>query len=116
MSQKTLYDVLGVSAQATDAEIKKAYLLRSKVLHPDRFDQSKQKAEWDLANELLKELNHAYSVLRDRSTRASYDRGHAQSAPPKRSNPTTDSPPRSSRACLEIRSGLERGAWDSYSE
>ena len=72
------------------------------MMHPDRFSQTKQKAEWDLANEMLKELNHAYGVLKDPVERSIYDRsmgGHSQSSysspPPQQSNPPPPkSPPR----------------------
>jgi curved DNA-binding protein CbpA len=50
------------------------YMLRTKMLHPDRFDQTSQRAEWNLANEMLKELNHAYGLLGDAASRAEYDR------------------------------------------
>jgi curved DNA-binding protein CbpA len=70
---KTFYDILGVSKFASQAEIKKAFILRSKMMHPDRFSQSSQKAEWDLANEMFKELNHAYGVLKDPVARNQYD-------------------------------------------
>ena len=33
------------------------------MLHPDRFNQQSQRAEWELANEMLKDLNHAYVVI-----------------------------------------------------
>ena len=70
---KSFYDILGISRFATQEEIKKAYILRSKMMHPDRFSQSTQKAEWDMANEMLKELNHAYGVLKDTQSRNQYD-------------------------------------------
>lgn len=73
MSTPSLYLVLGVSASATADEIRQAYLSKSKQMHPDRFDQVKQRKEWDLANEKLKELNNAYSVLRDPAKRAQHD-------------------------------------------
>jgi hypothetical protein len=37
-----------------------SYLRRTKVLHPDRFDQDARPQEWQEANEMLKELNDAY--------------------------------------------------------
>ena len=70
---KTHYDILGVPQTATREQIVTAYRLRSKVLHPDRFDRSRQPVEWDLANELLKELNASYAVLRDSNSRAEYE-------------------------------------------
>jgi hypothetical protein len=97
MTGKNLYDLLGVAPNATDDQIRKAYLLRSKMMHPDRFDQTRQRAEWELANEILKELNHAYQVLRDSSSRSQYDRkiaGATHSAPP----PRQSSPPPQQRS------------------
>lgn len=67
------YDVLGIPNDAKPEQIRRAYILRTKMLHPDRFDQTSEWAEWDLANEMLKELNHAYVVLDDAASRASYD-------------------------------------------
>lgn len=74
MTGKNLYDILGVPRNATPEQIRKAYLLRSKVLHPDRFDQTHQPTEWQLANEMVKDLNNAYSILYDSLERADYDR------------------------------------------
>jgi hypothetical protein len=96
---KSFYDVLGISKFASAVEIKKAYILRSKMIHPDRFDQARQKEEWKLANEMFQELNHAYSVLKDPVTRSTYDRsvGGAysyQSAPPPHSSTQSSPPPR----------------------
>lgn len=93
MTTKNLYDLLGVSKNATSEQIRQAYLIRIKMLHPDRFDPKNQRAEWDLANEMLKELNHAYGVLRDATSRAKYDKttlGSATNQPP----PSQQSPPR----------------------
>lgn len=72
-SLKTYYDILGIAKSATSAEIKKAYILRSKMMHPDRFSQTSQTAEWEMANEMLKELNQAYGVLKDPLSRNQYD-------------------------------------------
>jgi len=78
---KTYYDILGVQKSASAAEIKANFLLRSKMMHPDRFNQQRQKAEWELANEMFKELNHAYDVLKNPLSRSQYDStvggGHA---------------------------------------
>jgi hypothetical protein len=82
MQDKNLYHVIGVTQTATQSEIRQAYLIRSKLLHPDRFDQQSQRAEWLLANEMLKELNHAFSVLRDPASRATYDQTFVDAARP----------------------------------
>jgi hypothetical protein len=97
---KSFYDILGVSKFASDVEIKKAYILRSKMMHPDRFNQTSQKAEWAMANEMLKELNHAYGVLKDPVSRSTYDRTvggvySQQSAHPPQSSMHSSPPPRS---------------------
>ena len=64
---RDLYEVLGVSKDATEAEIKKAFRKRARQLHPDV-----NKAE--NAEEQFKELNEAYDVLSDANKRAQYDR------------------------------------------
>ena len=92
MTGKNHFDVLGVQPNATPEQIRKAYLLRSKLLHPDRFDQTSQRAEWELANELLKELNNAYSALRA-STSQPQQNSTAQPHPPSQPPPRRERPP-----------------------
>lgn len=58
------FNVLGVARTANAEEIRKAYIARSKILHPDRFDSQKQPKEWAQANEMLSELNRAYADIR----------------------------------------------------
>lgn len=76
MAQKRdLYDVLGVSRDASDDEIKKSYRKLSKKYHPDI-----NKAED--AEEKFKEVTEAYEVLSDSQKRAAYDQyGHAANDP-----------------------------------
>lgn len=70
--KKDLYEVLGVSRQATDSELKKAYRKLAMKYHPDR-NPGDQKAE-----ESFKEVKHAYEVLSDSQKRTAYDQfGHA---------------------------------------
>jgi curved DNA-binding protein len=65
---KDYYDILGVTRNASDTEIKKAYRKLAMQYHPDR-NPGKQK--W--ANEKFKEINEAYGVLGDPQKRRQYD-------------------------------------------
>jgi molecular chaperone DnaJ len=64
---KTLYDVLGVKKDATEAEIKKAYRKLAREHHPDRNPGDKA------AEERFKEVQGAYDVLSDADKRKEYD-------------------------------------------
>jgi len=64
---KNYYDILGVSKNATQDEIKKAYRKIAIENHPDRNPGNKQ------AEEKFKEAAEAYSVLSDEQKRKEYD-------------------------------------------
>ena len=54
------YKVLGVSPDASDAEIKKAYRELAKKYHPDNYVNNPLK---DLADEKMKKINEAYDQI-----------------------------------------------------
>src|SRR5579884_2148696 len=63
------YKILGVSKNASDEEIKKAYRRLARQYHPDRNHGDKQ------AEERFKEVSQAHDVLSDPEKRKAYDRG-----------------------------------------
>lgn len=72
---KNFYEILGVSQNASDSEIKKAYRKLALEWHPDR-----NKSEG--ANEKFKEINKAYEVLGDPKKKEVYDQyGESAFAP-----------------------------------
>ena len=66
------YKVLGVSENASQEEIRKAYLALVKKYHPDRYADSPMK---DMANEKLKEINQAYELLTKKKESSGYGGG-----------------------------------------
>ena len=64
---KDLYEILGVSKDASESEIKKAFRRRARELHPDVNKAAD-------AEDQFKELNEAYDVLSDPNKREQYDR------------------------------------------
>ena len=72
VSKADYYEVLGVSREASDQELKSAYRKQALKYHPDRNPGD------HTAEEKFKEASEAYQVLSDADKRAAYDRfGHA---------------------------------------
>ncbi len=69
--EKDFYKVLGVSPTASQGEIKSAYRLKAKDLHPDK-NQGNVALE-----EKFKAVSEAYDILSDSKKRAEYDEARA---------------------------------------
>ncbi|QJC38080.1 molecular chaperone DnaJ [Enterobacteriaceae endosymbiont of Donacia marginata] len=72
MAKKDYYDILGITRNAEDREIKRAYKRLAMKFHPDRNPGNKN------AENKFKEIKEAYEILSDTKKRASYDQyGHS---------------------------------------
>jgi len=72
MAKRDYYEILGVSREADDKEIKRAYRKLAMKYHPDRNPDDED------ADHKFKEASEAYEILSDSSKRAAYDQfGHA---------------------------------------
>ncbi|MHB1698667.1 MAG: molecular chaperone DnaJ [Acidobacteriaceae bacterium] len=72
VSKQDYYEILGVSRDASDQELKSSYRKLAMQFHPDRNPNNPE------AEEKFKAASEAYSVLTDPEKRAAYDRyGHA---------------------------------------
>lgn len=72
MAKRDFYEILGVTRNATQEELKKAYRKMAIKYHPDKNPGNKE------AEEKFKEAAEAFGVLSDENKRARYDQfGHA---------------------------------------
>ena len=72
MENVDFYQILGVSKDATEDNIRKAYRKCAAQWHPDKF-ASKSDAEKKEAEEHFKQIGAAYECLKDPEKRAAYD-------------------------------------------
>ena len=72
MAKRDYYEILGISKDADEKEIKSAFRKLAKQYHPDLNPDNKE------AEAKFKEANEAYEVLSDSDKKAKYDQfGHA---------------------------------------
>ena len=71
MADRDFYEILGLSKNASDSEIKKSYRKLAMKYHPDRNQGNKE------AEKKFKEASAAYEILKDPEKRSAYDQfGH----------------------------------------
>ena len=68
MQDTKLYDTLGVSKDASQVDIKKAYRKLALKFHPDKNKEND-------AQEKFNKINNAFSILSDQEKRSAYDNG-----------------------------------------
>ncbi|WRT66168.1 uncharacterized protein IL334_003121 [Kwoniella shivajii] len=76
VADSTYYDLLEVSADASDVEIKKAYKKKAMQHHPDKNPDDPQ------AHETFQKIGQAYETLSNPNDRATYD-AHGIDGPPR---------------------------------
>lgn len=82
------YQILGVSTNATEQEIRTSYIEKIKKYHPDTFDGDKTFAEQQTAL-----ITEAYTTLKDATLRKRYDlRNNISSAKPNKQEPKQQKP------------------------
>ncbi|SVD00685.1 uncharacterized protein METZ01_LOCUS353539, partial [marine metagenome] len=71
MSKRDYYEVLGVSRDASDSEVKKAYREKALKYHPDKNPGDAE------AEAAFKEVSEAFEILSDEEKKKLYDEhGH----------------------------------------
>jgi len=73
--RKDYYKILGVSKDASQSEVKKAFKRQALSLHPDRPQNNETEEKRVAAEKAFKDLQEANETLNDDQKRAAYDRG-----------------------------------------
>lgn len=98
--QNSHYDSLGLSKNATQADIKTAYYELSKVYHPDR---SQGLAHTEENEQKFRDITEAYEILGNVKSRKLYDKGFIGNSPSS-TTATTDDPLHKFYKSREVRS------------
>ncbi|AET40696.1 Jem1p Ecym_6318 [Eremothecium cymbalariae DBVPG len=91
-SKKDYYKELGVSKNANNKDIRRAYLQLTKKYHPDKQGQLSQEERLKV-DEKMSAINEAYETLRDDSKRKEYDMVRSEGASNQRFRGSQQAPP-----------------------
>lgn len=59
------YSMLGISSDASDAEVRHAYMQKMAAFHPDKIQGKNLAPEWlELSNQKSAEINRAYETIK----------------------------------------------------
>jgi curved DNA-binding protein CbpA len=86
------YQILGLAAGASAAEIRDGFFERSKRFHPDRYFRKNLGVYGGLLHEIYKRVAAAHDVLRDRVLREQYDQGLGFETPAEALPPAPEPP------------------------
>jgi len=78
MEGLSYYELLGIPRDSDKKAIRKAYFIRSKSFHPDKFYRQVDKEFKRKLQEIFKQINKGYRTLSDDETRAEYDSSLAE--------------------------------------
>ncbi|KAI0523524.1 hypothetical protein KFK09_005919 [Dendrobium nobile] len=113
LKKRCLYDVLSVSRDCSQEEIRSAYKRLALQLHPDKLAQSGATNGAGDATAAFQELLHAYEVLSDPKERAWYDSHRSQIL---FSDPSSASKSRSSFFDLDLFSFFSKSVYSGYTD
>jgi hypothetical protein len=106
----TLYDVLGASGTASQAELRRAFVRQARRYHPDYHAQSDQMTREE-AESRMREVNDAWEILGDVERRQAYDRTLRLGAPgPRAARPSTTADRQARQRATDWRTYASPGA------
>ena len=92
--EESLYRILGISSDATPAQIKEAYIYKVNILHTDRLGAMPERIRLRAEDE-LKRVNGAYEILSNPAKREEYDRNRDEvTVEGSRPEPASRTPPK----------------------
>jgi tetratricopeptide (TPR) repeat protein len=73
IGEMSYYQILGITKQASEEDIKKAYFQLARKFHPDRFDRSTPALDRAKIEDVFDKITKAYHTLTNRELRKVYD-------------------------------------------